>query len=477
MRTTKPGFHALFSALALIASGACSDDTGPAGGEVDAAILGDGQVLEPDAGAPACAAISTFADGLTPTAEVHVAIGGDDQSGDGSSGNPFATIERAADEAGPGTAIRVHAGTYAGDQYLSGLQGTAAAPIWLGGAPGEDRPVLQGGGEGLHLSSVRYLVVHDLEVSGSTQNGINCDDSGEYDNPDATRHVVFRDLYVHDVGSGGNQDCLKLSGVDDFFVLGSEFARCGGGGSGSGVDHVGCHDGVLAHNHFHELSGNAVQAKGGSRDLSIRWNRMEDAGERAVNMGGSTGFEFFRPPLEFFEPNAEAWNIEVLANEIRGSTAALAFVGCVDCVAANNTIVDPERWVARILQETTTTALYTFEPAKNGVLVNNLVYYDRGLLSTHINVGANVDEQSFSFAHNLWYAHDDAGNSAPDLPVVEESAVIGQDPGLSDVAGGDYSIAAASPAAGAGQAVAGLTGDIAGACYAEPPSIGAREVP
>ena len=39
--------------------------------------------------------------------------------------------------------------------YLSGLAGTAAAPIWIGGAPGESRPVIDGGGEGLHLTRAK----------------------------------------------------------------------------------------------------------------------------------------------------------------------------------------------------------------------------------------------------------------------------------------------------------------------------------
>ena len=115
--------------------------------------------------------------------------------------------------------------------------GSASAPIWIGGAPGEAAPVIDGGGEGLHLTKVRYLVLHDLELKGSTQNGINVDDAAEYSNADATRYVVFRNLNVHDVGSGGNQDCLKLSGLNDFWVIDSKFARCGGGGSGSGIDH------------------------------------------------------------------------------------------------------------------------------------------------------------------------------------------------------------------------------------------------
>ena len=37
-----------------------------------------------------------------------------------------------------------------------------------------------------------------------------------------------------------------------------------------------------------------------------------------------------------------------VANVFEGSYAALAYVGCVGCVVANNTIIDPENWILRI---------------------------------------------------------------------------------------------------------------------------------
>jgi hypothetical protein len=195
-------------------------------------------------------------------------------------------------------------------------------------------------------------------------------------------------------------------------------------------------------------------------------------------MGGSTGFEFFRPPLSMTAPNAEARNIRVIANVIVGGTAAVAFVGCVDCLAANNTIVDPDNWILRILQETTTSGGYTFLEAQNGRFVNNLVYFARGAISTYVNVGAGTLPDTFTFENNLWYAHDDVPSSTPtDLPATESAGIYGLDPSLGDPASGDYSIDASSPAAGAGTAVAELSGDMTGACFREPPSIGAFEVP
>ena len=292
--------------------------------------------------------VVTFETGKAPTSEIHVSTTGSDSSGNGSVANPYATVGRATQEATPGTAVRIHAGTYTSRAWVQDVAGTAAAPIWIGGAPGEAQPVFTADDEGMHLTRVRYVVLHDIEVHTTLYNGINTDDGGDYGNPEATRFVVFRNLNIHDVGGSGNEDCLKLSGVDDYWVLDSEFARCGGGFSGSGIDHVGCHHGLIVGNYFHDLSANAVQNKGGSEDIEIRANHMVNSGQRAVNIGGSTGFEYFRPPPSTTQPNFEARDIRVIANLIEGSVAPLAFVGAVDSIAANNTIINPTNWLLRI---------------------------------------------------------------------------------------------------------------------------------
>jgi hypothetical protein len=290
---------------------------------------------------------------------------------------------------------------------------------------------------------------------------------------DAARYLVFRNLYIHDIGSGGNQDCLKLSGLNDYSVLDSRFARCGGGGSGSAIDHVGCHRGLLARNLIEDLQGTGIQCKGGSEDIEIRGNRINDGGQRGVNMGGSTGAEFFRPPLSTTSPNFEARNIRVIANVFVGGIVPMAFVGCVDCLAANNTIVNPDNWLLRILQETVSDATYTFLPAQGGRFVNNIVYFSRAEISTYVNVGANTAADTFSFRNNVWYAHDSPAQSTPSgLPAPETSGVYGQDPGL---VAPDYSIQSTSPAAGRGIRLAEVTADYTGRCYSNPPSAGAFE--
>lgn len=407
----------------LILAAACGSprsqtDAGPGDGAGSASD--DAFVL------PRCDAPPTFADGKTPARVLHVEAGAA-AGGDGSSGAPFATIEAAAAAATPGTFIQLGPGTHATDQYVDSLRGTADAPIWIGGSGSGAKPVLDGGGEALHLTRPAYVVVQHLEVRGSTSNGINIDDGAEYANDTAAHHVALLDVDIHDIGGTGNQDCLKVSGVNDLFVYDSRFARCGGGSSGSGVDHVGCHRSVIARSVFVEMSGNAMQAKGGSTDIDFRQNRVHDGGARVVNLGGSTGLEFFRPPLSMAAPNAEARRVRVFNNLISGTTdAPFAFVGCVDCLVAHNAVVGDPNWLIRILQETVTQSGYTFEPAQGGRVINNSFVWQSAALSTHVNVGANTDAVSFTFSHNLWYAVDDPSASTPSLPVPEDGSVIGQ---------------------------------------------------
>lgn len=374
----------------------------------------------------------------------------------------------------PGDALRLLPGMHGPGTQLTDVVGTAGAPIWIGGVPGEARPVIAGGNQALHLVRARHVIIESLEVRGAAQNGINCDDGGAYNDPDAARHLLFRNLAFSDIGNGGNQDALKLSGVDDYFVLDCTFARTSAGGSG--IDHVGCHRGLIARCTFEDVGSNAIQCKGGSEDIEIRWNRFLRGGQRAINIGGSTGFEYFRPPLSTATPNAEARNIRVLANLFVGSDAPVAFVGTVDSLVANNTFVDPTRWVLRILQETTSRDGFVFLPCGDHRFVNNLIWFDRSRLSTFVNVGPNTAPATFEFAHNLWYAHDEPARSRPSLPVVETGGVVGHDPLFADAAASDYQPTPGSPAAGAGLGLgSAVKADVRERCFANPPSIGAFE--
>lgn len=429
------------------------------------------------AGAQPCSLIPTFADSLTPSTELHISTTGSNTTGDGSAASPFATIAFAASKATPGTAIVIHAGAYPSAGFIEDLDGAPQAPIWIGGAAGEARPIIQGGSEGLHLIECSYLILHDLEVTGSSANGINCDDGGDTDNPLAAHHIIFRNLHIHDIGGSGNQDGLKLSGLNDFFVLDCTISTTGGGISGSLIDMVGCHHGLIAGCTLADASGSGIQAKGGSENVEVRWCTFTDCGQRAVNIGGSTGFEFFRPPLDPDAPNAEARNIRIFSNLFNGSVSPINFVGAVDCTVSHNTIVHPGNWIIRILQETTSSGGFEFLPCGGNTFAANIAWFDLGEISTPINIGGNTAPNTFTFSNNLWHAFDNPAASKPNLPAPEPDGIYGQPPGFTNAAADEYSITAIGAAAGAATAPAPLPADIAGRCYCAPASLGAWEAP
>jgi len=418
---------------------------------------------------------ATFADDKTPNCEIHVAASGNDVSGDGSEENPYATIDHAAKFAVPGCAVVVAPGVYPGGEFIANLAGTVSQPIWIRGSDPNNRPVIEGGGAGIHLTKIRYLVVENLEIRGSANNGINCDDGGDYANPATTQYVLFRNLYIHDIGSGGNQDGLKLSGVDDYAVQDCNFARTSAGGSG--IDHVGCHNGIITRCTFSDMGSNAIQCKGGSSDITIRSCRFINGGQRAINIGGSTGFPFFRPPLRKTQTNFEARSIYVVANIFKGADAPVAFVGCIDSLVAHNTFIDPKDWFFRILQETVTAPPFAFYSAGHSGFVNNLLYFDRARIKeSDINVGSKTAPDTFLFMNNLWHAYDNPGASKPDLPGSEIDGLVGVDPLLADPANDNYMITLASPAAQSGVSTETVYHDFSGEKFLDSPSIGAFEL-
>ena len=100
---------------------------------------------------------------------------------------------------------------------------------------------------------------------------------------------------MRDIGTGGNDDGIKLSGVDSFTV--EDCLIESWGAWGSAIDMVGCHGGVIRGCVLRNgglAGGTGVQAKGGSAGVVVRDNRFESAGVRAVQIGGSTG----KLPLE-----------------------------------------------------------------------------------------------------------------------------------------------------------------------------------
>ena len=239
--------------------------------------------------------------------------------------------------------------------------------------------IVQGGSNAVQLSDPAYLHLEGFVFQQQTGNGFNTDDGGSYDTP--AHHLRFVQCTFRDMAASGNNDLLKLSGLDHFEIRQCTFLN--GAAGGSGVDMVGCHYGVIAGNFFENMGSNAIQCKGGTEYIRIEGNWFENAGQRTLNLGGSTGLAFFRPDTAHFE----AANLQVYANVFIGSWAPIAYVGSVYVEVANNTFYKPQNWVVRILQETVDPE--RFVECGDNTFVNNIIYLGNSI-STETNIGPNT---------------------------------------------------------------------------------------
>jgi hypothetical protein len=351
----------------------------------------------------------------------------------------------------PGTRLSLAPGTYEGGLYFSSLHGAPGKPLVIGAADPKRPPVIRATGNGIQISDATYLEIRDLSFAGATGNSLNIDDGGSYAKP--SHHIVLHGLTVTGARGRGNFDGIKLSGIDDLRIENCVVEQWGI--DGQGIDMVGCH-GVLITGctirHGDPEASAGVQAKGGSRDVVVRGCRFENGGARGVNIGGSTGLEFFRPPLPYGSRQAprnyEASQILIEGNVFVGGGAPVAFVGVDGATVRFNTIYQPGRFALRILQETRSPG---FVPSQNGQFTENIIAFrsnDWG--EGGVNIGPDTAPKTFTFARNVWYCLDDPVRSRPDLPTPETGGLYGQDPLFRDAAHGDLRLRPGSPAARAG---------------------------
>ncbi len=354
----------------------------------------------------------------------------------------YASPAQAAPHAMPGDTILIFPGIYTNIDIISNMHGQPGSYIYIMGTDAET-VIFQGGSQGMHFSQVSYIQISDLSFTLHTGNGLNIDDAGTFDTP--SHHIRIINCHFYNMGAQGNNDFLKMSGVDDFEVLFCTFIN--GADGGSGIDMVGCHNGEIIECRFEDMGSNCIQAKGGTQFITIAQNYFENGGARTLNLGGSTGLEFFRPVDAPFE----AADIDVYANVFIGSTAPIAYVGSVRVQVVNNTIINPGNWIVRILQETVDTS--RFLPCGDNDFINNIVYYSSSI-STHVNIGPDTEPTTFTFSNNLWYRHTDSTNSAPALPVMETDPVIGLNPLFVEFNNNDFRLSENSPAIDAGTSTA-----------------------
>lgn len=313
-----------------------------------------------------------------------------------------------------GTTLKIAPGDYPGGQHVVRVDSLTIEAL-----DSKNPPLFKGGANAWHFSRCPNLTVRHLRISGQSGNGLNLDDGGMFDSP--VTGITLENLEISDIGPKGNRDGIKCSGLDKLTIRDCTLTGWGG----QGIDMVGCHDSLITGCRFTGKSGFSatagVQTKGGSSDITVEKCHFINSGERPLNVGGSTGLDLFRPSGAKFE----AKNIVVRDNIIEGSSCAAAFVGVDGGEFVGNTILYPEKWIFRILQETTEPG---YAPCQNVLVQDNRIVFRRAQVQIEINVGSGTEPETFLFEGNHWFAEDRPQASKPRLPSAEKGGTYGTDP-------------------------------------------------
>jgi len=314
----------------------------------------------------------------------------------------------------PGTTLKIAAGDYAGGHHVSGI-----GNLTIEALDEKNPPHFKGGSNGWQFSRCADLTLRNLRVSGQTGNGLNLDDGGQLDRP--VTGITLDHVEISDIGPQGNHDGIKCSGLDKLTIRDCTITGWGG----QGIDFVGCHHSLITGCRFIGKEGFSasvgIQLKGGTSDVIVEKCRFMNAGERPINLGGSTGLAFFRPQGAKYE----AARLIVRDNVIEGSPCAAAFVGVDGAEFSGNTILFPTKWIFRILQETREPG---FVPCRNVLIKGNSIVFRRSQVQVEINVSDATAPETFRFEKNRWFAEDKPHSSTPKLPTAEIDGIYDVDP-------------------------------------------------
>ena len=209
------------------------------------------------------------------------------------------SIKAAMDQASPGTAVMVKAGTYVERVDIT-HGGQDDLPIWLISADGQGAARIESSsseGGTIWGFGVANLVVQGFEVhapKGSNGTGIQFGGAGTplYNNP--SRNIVIKDNIVYD---GGN-DGIKIHQADNVHVIGNTVRNSGD----DNIDFVAVNNSVIAGNDVSGSHGiSSILVKGGSTDVLIEANNVHGAQVDGIVIGGWTGNQFTRPGFDQFE--------------------------------------------------------------------------------------------------------------------------------------------------------------------------------
>lgn len=277
-----------------------------------------------------------------------VSTTGSDLTGDGSVANPFLTPQFAINLAVPYDVIEFREGL-----YMVGEVRIDISNLTLRSYPGE-WAILQSPVNDPDIAATIYYhdenidggLIENLEITGGYYYGIFTSSNWDYgipvDQRRGTSGITIRNCRIHDTG----RDCIKITpGSNHISVLNCEIHHSGTGPANSpdpnaeGIDNVNGSDMIVRGCYFHDISTNAVYAKGGAKDALIENNLINGAGEGGILLGFYTDSDYFD---EVHNPQYYEAIRGVVRNNIILHTGSegIGMYGAFHPTVVNNTIID-----------------------------------------------------------------------------------------------------------------------------------------
>jgi hypothetical protein len=244
--------------------------------------------------------------GAVSAAEIFVATTGNDTTGDGSIGNPYATLGRAHTAAVDGDTITFRAGTYAGGPSISKNNLTLQSHTGEWAIIQRPNNVATGNDVTLYVYSGSNITIRRLELQGGYYYALKID----------VGPALVEDCRIHDSG----RDCVKIPGSDYITIRRCEIFNSGmrDPSNAEGIDNVNGDYMLVQDCHIHDIATNGVYPKGGSIGSVIERCLIQRCGQKGISMAQSSGTQFY----------------DAVANP--------GYYSCIDCVARNNIIEDCE---------------------------------------------------------------------------------------------------------------------------------------